>query len=126
MHKKNHRLQRIARQITKELSELLQFEVSDPRIHSILLSDLEVATDLSLAKIFYTVTDKKIAVDELQEVLQKATGFLRNQLAKRLLLRVTPELRFVYDESVAKGQHLTHLIEQAVASDKKLKQMDQG
>lgn len=110
------RTERVAQQIQRELAELLRLEINDPRVRLVTITDVEVASDYSHAKIFFTRLDGKH--DEAQQGLESASGFLRRQLAHSIKLRVMPQLHFVYDASVERGSHLSQLIDQAVASDK--------
>ncbi len=74
------------------------------------ITGVDVSPDLSHAKVFFTLLQK----EKLQETmigLKRSSGFLRSQLARRIKLYTTPELRFVYDESVERGDHLSRLIE---------------
>ena len=74
------------------------------------LTSVDVSPDLSHAKVFYTILEK----DKLEDTahgLRRAAGFLRSQLAKRLKLYTTPELRFEYDESVERGDRISRLID---------------
>ena len=116
MPKNYARTDRIAEQIQRELAELVRLEVKDPRVRMVTLTGVEVARDYSHAKVFYTTLEG--ADGKVQQGLEHAAGFLRSQLAHAMKLRITPQLHFVYDESVERGIHLSQLIEQAVASDK--------
>jgi ribosome-binding factor A len=96
--------------IQRELSDLVRRELRDPRVGMITLTSVDVSPDLSHAKVFFTALGKE-QVAEASEGLARAAGFLRSQLARRLKLYTTPELRFVYDESVERGDHLSRLID---------------
>ena len=96
--------------IQRELSDLLHREVRDPRIGMVTITAVDVSPDLSHAKVFFT-TLSLAHIDEAREGLQRAAGFLRSQLARRIKLYTTPELRFVYDESVERGDRLSRLID---------------
>lgn len=117
MAKEYSRSHRIAEQMQRELADLLQFEVKDPRVNMVTITAVEVAGDMAHAKIFYSAS--KVS-DSLQKGLEKSTGFLRSQLAKRMLLRTVPQLHFVYDASIEIGMKMTQLIDAARASDNKL------
>ena len=117
MPKDYARTDRVAEQIQRELAELVRLEVKDPRVRMVTLTGVEVARDYSHAKVFYTTLEG--TSDKVQQGLERAAGFLRSQLAHAMKLRITPQLHFVYDESVERGIHLSQLIEQAVASDHK-------
>ncbi len=111
------RTDRIAEQIQRELAELIRLEVKDPRVRKVTLTGVEVTNDHAHAKVFYTSLDGDSKA--LHQGLERASGFLRSQLAHAMKLRVTPQLHFVYDASVERGARLSQLIDQAVASDKK-------
>ena len=110
------RTDRIAQQIQRELAELVRLEINDPRVRLVTITGVEVARDYSHAKISFTRLDGKQA--DAQQGLERASGFLRKQLARNIKLRVMPQLHFVYDASVERGSHLSQLIDQAVASDR--------
>lgn len=109
------RPQKVADLIQRELSELIRLEVRDPRVGMLTITSVDVSPDLSHAKVFVTLLEKAKVKDTLQG-LQRAAGFLRSQLAHRMKLYTTPELRFVYDESVERGDHLSRLIDKALHS----------
>jgi ribosome-binding factor A len=108
--KRSGRPEKLGDLIQRELSALLQREVRDPRVGMVTITAVDVSPDLSHAKVFFTtLTEAHIA--EALEGLQRAAGFLRSQLARRIKLYTTPELRFVYDESVERGDRLSRLID---------------
>jgi ribosome-binding factor A len=107
------RPQKLGDLIQRELSGLVQRELRDPRVGMITLTGVDVSPDLSHAKVFYTTLDPA-HVAEAAKGLKRASGFLRSQLAKRLKLYTTPELRFEYDESVERGDRLSRLIDAAL------------
>jgi ribosome-binding factor A len=111
------RLRRVADQIQRELSDILRTELKDPRVGMITLTGVEVSPDFAHAKVFFTSLAEADQRDEVRAGLKRASGFLRTMLGARLKIHNTPELHFVYDESVESGIRLTHLIEDAVAAD---------
>jgi len=111
------RIDRVAGQIRRELAEFIRLQVNDPRVKMVTLTDVEVARDYSHAKIFYTTLSG--ANKQVQQGLERASGFLRSQLAHSMKLRITPQLHFVYDPTVESGARLSQLIDQAIASDHK-------
>jgi ribosome-binding factor A len=117
MGKDFSRTRRIAEQIQRELAELIQLEVKDPRVGLVTLTDVEVSQDYAHAKVYFTSLGTKEGAPEALVGLQHAAGFLRAQLAHRLKLRVMPQLHFIYDTSVERGVRLAHLIDEAVAED---------
>jgi ribosome-binding factor A len=113
------RARRIADQIQRELADIIRFELKDPRVGMITLTDVEVSEDHAHAKVFFTMLADAPRAEEVRAALQHAAGFLRSQLARRMRLRTVPDLRFKYDTSVARGVELSRLIDEAVASDAK-------
>jgi ribosome-binding factor A len=109
------RTERVAEQIQRELAELLRLEVKDPRVRMVTLTGVEVARDYSHAKVYYTTLEG--ASKDVQRGLERASGFLRSQLAHAMKLRVIPQLHFLYDASVERGARLSQLIDEAIASD---------
>jgi len=107
------RPQKVADLLQRELSELLQREVRDPRVGMVTLTSVDVSPDLSHAKVYFTTLGKE-QVKETTQGLQRAAGFLRSQLAHRMKMYTTPEIRFVYDESVERGDRLSRLIDSVV------------
>lgn len=112
------RSQRVAAQIQRELAELIQFEVKDPRVGLVTVSAVEVSRDMAHAKVYITMLDSEKGVDDALAALNHAAGFLRRELGKRMKLRITPQLAFVYDASVERGASLNALINAAIESDR--------
>ena len=107
----NIKLERIASQIVRELSSIFYEEVHNEILKNVTIIDARVTNDLSLAKVYYTFLgdDDKVTI---AAELKNASSFLRTELAKRMDLRTTPELRFVYDESTEYGEHIDEIIEE--------------
>ncbi|MBM6551462.1 30S ribosome-binding factor RbfA [Marinomonas ostreistagni] len=114
------RTSRIGDQLQKELASLIQFEVKDPRLGMVTINEVRVAKDLGYADIYYTVLGLDDNVERLaenQQALDSAKNFLRHRLAKEVKLRVMPQLRFHYDQSVVNGARMSALIEEAILKD---------
>jgi ribosome-binding factor A len=107
------RPQKLGDQIQRELSDLLARELRDPRVGMITITSVDVSPDISHAKVFFTMLEKEKLEDTIHG-LRRAAGFLRSQLARRVKLYTTPELRFEYDESVERGDYLSRLIDSVV------------
>ena len=112
------RLRRVADQIQRELSAILRDELKDPRVGLITLSGVEMSPDLAHARVFFTALGDEKERDETLAGLERAAGFLRTQLGRRLALRLTPELQFRYDPTVERGVRLSQLIDAAVSGKK--------
>jgi ribosome-binding factor A len=108
--KRSGRPEKLGDLVQRELSDLLRRELRDPRVGMVTITGVDVSPDLSHAKIFFTLLDQS-HLQQASEGLRRAAGFLRSQLARRLKLYTTPELRFVYDESVERGDRLSRLID---------------
>lgn len=113
MPKNASRIGRIADQIQRDLAELIRAELKDPRVGFMTLTGVELSQDYRHAKVFFTVLGGDDAVANARKGLDHAAGFLRSRLAESLRLRIVPELHFVYDESVARGDRLSRLIDEA-------------
>jgi ribosome-binding factor A len=108
--KRSGRPEKLGDLIQRELSDLLQRELRDPRVAMVTITAVDVSPDLSHAKVLFTIFEKARLAETLVG-LKRSAGFLRSQLARRIKLYTTPELRFVYDESVERGDRLSRLIE---------------
>ena len=143
MAKLSPRVKKVADQIQRELATLIQSEVNDPRVGMVSVTAVEVSRDLAYATVYVTVmgsvdgvlaaeteqqtepkgeTGNKGSLDALEieesvKALNKAAGFLRTLLAKQMSLRIIPKLAFRYDNSIARGQYLSSLIDHAIAAD---------
>jgi len=111
------RSQRVADQIQKDLADLIAMEVKDPRVGMVTLTEVQLTPDYAHAKIFFTtLIDDPSAVKKTLDGLQKAAGFLRAQLGKRLHIHTLPELHFVHDTAPSRGAALSKLIDEANAT----------
>jgi ribosome-binding factor A len=113
------RSRRIEEAIKRILSQALASEARDPRLESVVVTDVSVSGDLSVAHIYYTRLKGESADPEIATALRAAGGFLRSAVARELRAKHVPELRFHPDESMARGRTLADLIDQAVASDRR-------
>lgn len=113
------RLHRVADQIQRELSDIVRTELKDPRVRMVTFTGVDLSPDLAHAKVFFTSLAGER--EEILAGLHRAAGFLRSMLGARIKIHNTPELQFVYDESVEAGMRLDRLIDEALASDAALK-----
>jgi ribosome-binding factor A len=106
-----HRIERVNNLIRQEISELLQRQIKDPRLSSfVTITDVSTSPDLKYAKVFVSCISGKEEKQEILSVLAGASGFFRNELARRLKLRRIPELSFQWDDSIERGTRLLELI----------------
>lgn len=113
MPRSSGRSQKVGDQIQRELSDIIHRELRDPRVGMITLTSVDVSPDCAYATVYFTCLDPA-HVPEATAGLSRASGFLRSQIGKRIKIWTTPELRFVYDESVERGDRLSRLIDSAV------------
>lgn len=112
-----HRSRRIEDQIQRILSEVIRVDVRDPRLHSAIITAVDVSRDLGVAKVYFTSLDPDQDGEELGAAFESALKFIRGRLAQQLTVRNVPELRFRHDDSMARGEAMDRLIEDAVARD---------
>ena len=113
------RTERVSDYLQQELAKLLLHSVRDPRTEFVSITSVDVSRDLRYAKVYYTklgVEDAESAATVTQ-VLDKAAGFLRREIARDSSLRTVPKLTFKFDESVGYGRHMESLLGKARASD---------
>ncbi|MGP7733199.1 30S ribosome-binding factor RbfA [Oceanimonas smirnovii] len=114
------RTRRVGQELQKEIAVILQREIKDERLGMVTVSGVEVSRDLNYAKVFVTFLDNDAErVEQGMEVLKEASGYIRSLVAKAMRLRVTPELRFSYDQSLVEGMRISTLVSSTVEEDKR-------
>lgn len=108
------RTRRIAEQIKKDVSVLIQRELRDPRIGMVTIQEVQLTPDYAHAKLYFTVMGAEPA--QVEKALNESAGFLHNALFKMLRIHTVPTLHFKYDSTEAKAADLSALITQANAS----------
>ena len=109
----SRRIERVDKLIRHEISELLQRQVKDPRLGKfVAVTEVSTTSDLKHAKIFVSCICSEEEKKETLHTLMAASGFFRNELARRLRLRRIPELSFQWDDSIERGAHLLELIDE--------------
>jgi ribosome-binding factor A len=106
-----YRVQRVEKIIERELASIIFSEVHNELIKFVSITKVALNNDMSVAMVWYTVLGNDGEIEATKKALEQAKGFLRSELAHRLDLRKTPELRFKYDESLAYGNHISEVIE---------------
>lgn len=101
---------RVAEEIKKELSYMLQTDMKDPRIGFVTITGVEVTTDLSQAKVYLSVFGDDAQRQDSLKVLSGAAGYMRTELGKKIRLRHIPELIFKIDSSIDYAQKIEKLI----------------
>jgi ribosome-binding factor A len=109
----SHRIERVNAQIRRELSELIQRHLRDPRIDAFLtVTEVETSLDLRHAKVYVSSISGQEHEQESISALSTASGFLRTELAKKVRLRRMPELSFIWDTSIEHGDHILRLLDE--------------
>ena len=101
--------------IQRELSSILMMEVKDPHIGFCTITDVEVTSDLSYAKVYVSFLNKN--TKKSMEALERSKGYIRSLLAKRITIRKCPELQFVLDTSLAYGNKIETIINEINQKD---------
>ena len=125
MRKNSIKNTRINGEVQKELSNIIRGGIKDPRIHPLTsVVAVEVAPDLKTCKAWISVLgDEKAQADTL-EGLKSAEGYIRRQLAHSVNLRNTPQIRFILDQSIEYGVHMSKLIDDVVEDDSNVEKKD--
>ena len=101
--------ERAASDIQKELGNIMLFEAKDKDFKNVVITDVDVSNDLSYAKVYFTTIDDR---EKVLKDLNNASGFFRSLLADRLKIRHTPELKFIFDESIEYAQNIENIIKE--------------
>lgn len=104
------RSDRVAAQIQREMAELLRTRIKAPELGMITLSDVELSRDLALAKLYVSFLAAQLPPPQCVKRLGDFVPELRRELGKRLRIRVLPELRFAYDDSIERGMRMDSLL----------------
>jgi ribosome-binding factor A len=104
------RIQRIADRIREELSEMLIKEIKDPRMSTVSITDVTVDRELAYADIFVSSFEGSQHSQEILKGFRNASGFIRHSLAERIELRVFPQLRFHWDPTPERADHIEQLL----------------
>lgn len=116
------RSSRVAQELKKILSFIIQYSLRDPRLNTMItVSEVLLSPDCKYAKVFVTFLNdkKKIIITEIIKILNNATGFIRKLLSKKIKLRMTPKLFFIYDDSFANGIKISNILSSVINKEKK-------
>jgi ribosome-binding factor A len=115
----SRRVEKVSSLIKREISQMLISEIKDDRVGAgmVSITEVEISGDLQHAKVFVSIYGTDRAKHETMEGLKACTPFVRKSLGKRISLRHTPEIRFVEDSSLEKGDNLINLINRITPKD---------
>ncbi len=113
MRKNSIKNTRINMEVQKELSEIIRLEIKDPRIHPMTtVVSAQVTPDLKYCKAYISILGDEEAGKATIEGLKSAEGYIRRELARRVNLRNTPEIKFILDQSIEYGVNMSKLIDE--------------
>jgi ribosome-binding factor A len=110
--------------IQKEVALLVQQQIKDPRVGMVTINEASVSRDLAFADIHFTVLPAE-KTEVVEGILNEASGFLRSELAKTLITRTTPKLRFHYDYTIERGARMNKAIDRALLMDERQRNTNQ-
>lgn len=117
MRKNSVKNTRINSEVQKVLAETIRGEIKDPRIATLTsVVAVEVSPDLKTCKAWISVLGDEAAQKETMAGLRSASGFIKSRLAKEINLRITPEVQFIMDQSIAYGVNMSHKIDEVMGS----------
>jgi len=116
------RTARVREEIKKEASDIIQRRLKDPRIGFTTVTDVEVSQDLRHVKIFVSVLGSEEAIARTLEALERAKGFIRTEIGRRIRLRHTPEIHLALDRSIERGTRLVQLLKDVGEKDQESRQ----
>ncbi|HDE7994534.1 TPA: 30S ribosome-binding factor RbfA [Staphylococcus aureus] len=112
------RAERVGEQMKKELMDIINNKVKDPRVGFITITDVVLTNDLSQAKVFLTVLGNDKEVENTFKALDKAKGFIKSEFGSRMRLRIMPELMYEYDQSIEYGNKIERMIQDLHKQDR--------
>ena len=108
----NTRGEKIKKALIKEISQIIQQRIKDPRIEGIIsVTDVDLSVDYRYAKVYISIYGSEKQKETVMEAIEESASFIRKEVGKRIRLRHTPELKFCLDETFEKGKKLTDLID---------------
>ncbi|MCI2098277.1 MAG: 30S ribosome-binding factor RbfA [Succiniclasticum sp.] len=113
------RVEKVQEQIQHEISNMLLRDIKDPRIQAVTVTGVELTDDMSQAKVFVSLYGSAEKQQEAWNALNRAKGFLRTEIAKRIRLRFAPEILLEKDTSLEYGAHIDSLLRQIKETEQK-------
>ena len=104
------RLERVSERIKQEVAQILQQELKDPRVGFVTVTRVKITPDLRHATVYYSLLEQKGKSSETESGLKSAAGYIRRILGSRLEIKVTPEVRFRLDPSIAENIRISKLL----------------
>ena len=102
---------RVGDQILREIADLLMKKVKDPRVEGVTVTGIRMSSDLKHAKVFYSVIGGENKIAQAQKGLDSARGFIKREIGFRMVLRYMPDILFMHDPTLEKGQHIEEILD---------------
>lgn len=112
------RMEKINQQIRREICEILQQEMADPRLEFVSITQVQVSKDLRNAKVFFSALGNHAQGEQARQCLEKARGLIRKNLGKRISIRYLPELSFYLDKSLEYSAQIDETIKELKGESK--------
>lgn len=116
------RIERLKKVILRKASDVILYELHDPRLGFVTLSKVDLTDDIRHATIYYSVIGADAERSKTSHALETARGYVQNEIARALQTRVTPQIRFKYDESIEGALRIVRKIDEVVAEDEAARQ----
>ena len=110
---------RVGEQLLKEIADLIEHKVRDPRVRKITLTGVRMSNDLKSAKIFFSLLGDANEIAKATKGLESAKGFIKREIGRRLELRYMPDIEFRYDPSLERGEEMEKLFNSLKTSEEK-------
>lgn len=105
-----NRIKKLAVDIKREISFIINTRIKDPRIGFITITDARLSADGKYLDVYLSIMGKRSETDKSLEALKKCSGFIKKNLSERIKLKNVPELKFIYDDSIDRGMKITEIL----------------
>jgi len=106
------RTQRLSSTLKKILSDIIEFEINDERLKCITITDVELSKDLRYAKVFFSAQLSPLPKEEITILINKTSNFIGKKVFEQMKIRITPTLKFIYDESIENGFKIEKILKE--------------
>ena len=113
------RIKKLAIDIKREISFIINTRIKDPRIGFVTITDTRLSVDGKYLDIYFTTMGKETNTDSSLEALKRYSGFIKKNLSSKMRLRNIPELKFIYDDSIDRGLRITEILENINTDEEK-------
>ena len=112
MASNSNRMGRVDGELKKQISDIINYDLKNPKVNGIIsVTRVKVTPDLRYAKVYISTLDEK-SIKKVLEGLEESKGYIRSEIAKRVNLRITPDLNFVYDDSEENGERIDAILKE--------------